>query len=269
MKSRNLILRMSLAVFIAGALAGLTALSAPAAVKPAAARANVDPEADVIMRRMGEYLAQAQFYSVSAEVWQDVNLSSGQRLQAGRTVEMQVRRPNRFHAEIHSTRRNRGLFYDGKTLSLFDRGKSFYGTIPAPATVDEAIDMASDRFGISIPMEDLVISDPYGSAISTVTSGMYVGPVTVLGVACEHLAFTQGEVDWQIWIEQGAVPVPKKIVITYKDEEGSPEYTAIFSNWDFQTKLPDFVFSFEPPAGASKISVAEIKKEEKPRGGGK
>jgi hypothetical protein len=117
-------------------------------------------------------------------------------------------------------------------------------------------------------MEDLIVSDPYLNAISTNTSGMYAGQVTVLGVPCEHLAFSRGNNDWQIWIEQGAVPVPKKIVITYKDEEGSPQYTAIFSNWDFQTKLPDFLFSFEPPAGASKISVSEIQSENQARKNG-
>ena len=105
----------------------------------------------------------------------------------------------------------------------------------------------------------MCIRDSYKSAMSKITSGIYLGPVTVLGVPCEHLAFSLGKVDWQIWIEQGARPVPRKIVITYKDEEGTPEYTAILSNWDFQTKLSDFLFNFEPPTGATKITVAEIK----------
>ena len=59
----------------------------------------------------------------------------------------------------------------------------------------------------------------------------------------------------------GARPVPRKFVITYKDEPDSPEFTAIFSNWDFTTQLPDFVFQFEPPPGAAKIDVKEIREE--------
>ena len=127
--------------------------------------------------------------------------------------------------------------------------------------VDEALDTASERFGITLPLEDLIVSDPYASAIQKVVSGSDLGPVTVLGVPCEHLAFSQDVIDWQIWIEDGVKPVPRKLVITYKDEDGSPQYTAIFSDWDFQTKLPDFLFTFEPPAGASKVNVAEIKSE--------
>jgi hypothetical protein len=204
------------------------------------------------------------------EVWQDIRLGSGQQVQAGRTVDLQVRRPNRFHSEVHSTRRNRGLYYDGKSITLLDRAQNFYGSIPAPATLDEALDVASERFGITLPLEDIIVSDPYQNAMRKITSGILLGPVAVLGVPCEHLAFSLGKVDWQIWIEEGAKPVPKKIVITYKDEEGSPEYTAIFSNWDFQTKLSDFLFKFEPPAGSTKITVAEIKgKDESHKDGGK
>jgi hypothetical protein len=248
--------------FSACALAGLWTLSARAAdVKPTDAKPVIDPSADKVLKRMGDYLAQAPFFSVNAEVWQDIQLGSGQQIQAGRTIDLQVRRPDRFHAEVHSTRRNRGLFYDGKSITLFNRVQNFYGSVPAPATLDQALDTASEHFGIAMPLEDLVVSDPYQSAMQKIVSGRDIGPVTVLGIPCEHLAFSLGTVDWQIWIEDGAKPVPRKIVITYKDEEGTPEYTAIFSNWDFQTKLPDFLFTFEPPAGASKIDVAEIKAE--------
>ena len=137
--------------------------------------------------------------------------------------------------------------------------QNFYGSVPAPATLDEAIDVASERFGVTLPLEDLIISDPYTNAMRKVMAGRYLGMVTVLGVPCEHLAFSLGTIDWQIWVEQGATPVPRKIVITYKDEEGSPQYTALLSHWDFQTKLADFVFNYEPPGNATKIKVSEIK----------
>lgn len=247
-------------LFAACALATLGVLSAFGAdVKPMDTKPIVDPSADKLLKRMSDYLAEAPFFSVNAEIWQDVQMGSGQQIQAGRTVDLQVRRPDHFHAEVHSTRRNRALFYDGKSITLLNRIQNFYGSVPAPATLDQALDTASERFGIEMPLEDLVVSDPYQSAMQKIVSGRDIGPVTVLGTPCEHLAFSLGAVDWQIWIEGGMKPVPRKIVFTYKDEEGTPEYTAIFSNWDFQTKLPDFLFTFEPPPGASKINVAEIK----------
>jgi hypothetical protein len=237
------------------ALAGFKALSVSAADdKPA-----VEPRADELLKRMGDYLGQAQFFSVSVEVWQDAQFSSGQHIQSGRTVELQVRRPNRLRAEIHSTRRDRELLYDGKAITLLNRAQNFYGTVRTSGSLDEAMDIASERFGIAIPLEDFIRGDTHKGLLQNVTSGADIGPVSVLGRPCEHLAFTQTNIDWQVWIENGAKPVPRKFVITYKDEPGSPQFTALFSNWDFETKLPDFVFKFEPPPGASKIKVKDIK----------
>jgi hypothetical protein len=248
--------RLSLALTTC-ALSGLMALSVCAAdEKPA-----IDPRADELLKRMGDYLGQAQFFSVSAEVWQDVQLSSGQRVQAGRTVDLQVRRPNRLRAEVRSTRRNRELVYDGSAITIFNRVQNLYGTAHASGSLDEAMDVAIERFGIAMPLEDFIRSDPHKDLLQKATSGVDIGPVTVMGVPCEHLAFTQDNIDWQVWIENGARPVPRKFIITYKDEADSPQYTAIFSNWDFTTKLPDFVFKFEPPVGAAKIKVKEMKAE--------
>ncbi len=248
--------RLGLAL-AAGLVLGLMASSVPAADdKPA-----IEPRADELLKRMGDCLGQAPFFSVNVEVWQDVELSTGQRVQTDRTVALQVRRPNRLHAEVHSTRRNRELLYDGETITLFNRAQNFYGAVPASGSLDEAMDTASERFGINIPLEDFLRSDPHKDFLAKATAGADIGPVTVMGVPCEHLVFSQGDIDWQVWIEDGAVPVPRKFIITYKDEPDSPQFTAIFSNWDFTTKLPDFVFKFDPPAGAAKIKVAEIKAE--------
>jgi hypothetical protein len=221
----------------------------------------IDPHADELLKRMGDCLAQAKFFCVSAEVWQDIQLSSGQRIQAGRTIELQVRRPDRLRAEVHSPRHNRELVYDGTGITLFNRVENLYGTARASGSLDEAMDVASERFGIAMPLEDFVRSDPHKDLLRKATSGADIGPVAVMGVACEHLAFTQDNIDWQVWIENGARPVPRKFVITYKDEADSPQFIAIFSKWDFTTPLPDFVFKFEPPPGASKIKVKEMKAE--------
>ncbi len=239
-------------------LAGLVAFSAVAASERPE---GIDPRADELIKRMGDYLGQAKFFSVNAEIWQDIQLSNGQQIQAGRTLKLQVRRPNRLRAEVQSPRRNRELVYDGSNITLLNKAQNFYGTIKAPGSIDEAMDAASDKFGIAMPLEDFVASDPYKDLLQKVHSGTDIGPVAVMGVPCEHLAFSQDNVDWQLWIENGPRPVPRKFVITYKDEPDSPEFTAIFNDWDFTTQLPDFLFKFEPPSGASKIDVKEMREE--------
>jgi hypothetical protein len=219
----------------------------------------IDPHADEWLRRMGDYLGGSKFFSVNAEIWQDIQISSGQQIQAGRTITLQVRRPDRLRAEVHSPRRNRQLIYDGQQITLSDRLHNFYGSIRLSGSLDDAMDKAVERFGIEMPLEDFLRSDPYRDLIRDVQSGSDIGLVDVMGKQCEHLAFTQGNIDWQVWIETGARPVPRKFVITYKDEPGTPQFTAIFSKWDFNTPLPDFLFKFAPPPGATKIRVREMR----------
>jgi hypothetical protein len=73
------------------------------------------------------------------------------------------------------------------------------------------------------------------------------------------VAFSQELVDWQIWIEDGPQPVPRKFVITYKDEEGWPQYSARFTRWDFQPQHSEHYFRFHPPTGADKIDILPAK----------
>ncbi len=135
------------------------------AVNPAAGAANdrpaIDPHADEWLKRMGQYLAESKTFSVNAEVWQDLDLSSGQRVQAGRELQFQVRRPNRLHVEVRSTRRNRDLIFDGSTIALLNRAENFYGTIPTKGSLDEALDTASERFGIAMPLDDFLRSNRF------------------------------------------------------------------------------------------------------------
>ena len=108
------------ALYVAYALSGLIAFSVFASDE----KPPVDPRADELVKRMGDYLGQAKFFSVNAEVWQDVQLSSGERVQAGRIVEVQVRRPNRYHSELRSTRHYREL-PDG-AIAIDAGGQTYY-----------------------------------------------------------------------------------------------------------------------------------------------
>jgi hypothetical protein len=77
-------------------------------------------------------------------------------------------------------------------------------------------------------------------------------------VSCHHLAFSQETIDWQIWIEDGPRPVPRKLVITYKTEPGSPQYVARLSGWNFQPRFSKHFFTFEAPAGAGEMEFLTV-----------
>ena len=81
-------------------------------------------------------------------------------------------------------------------------------------------------------------------------SADYVETTIIADVPCDHLAVrTAGGVDFQVWIAQGSEPLPRRIVITYKDEHGQPQFWADLSNWNLAPDVFDALFAFTPPYG--------------------
>ena len=129
--------------------------------------------------------------------------------------------------------------------------------------LDDVLDYSYKKYGISVPISDLVYSDPYQTLIDKVVSGRLIGLHAVDGVLSHHLVFSQASIDWQIWIEDGARPVPRKLVITYENEPGSPQYIATLSEWTFQPRISDHYFTFQPPPGSAEIEFLENIREER------
>ena len=67
--------------------------------------------------------------------------------------------------------------------------------------------------------------------------------------------------DWQLWIEHGKKPVPRKIVITYKKLPTQPQWAATFSDWRFDRALPASFFQPRIPKGAIRTDFIESKEK--------
>jgi hypothetical protein len=236
-----------LVLLVAGA--GASAQPAPA-TQPA-----VDPTADQILRQSCDFLAQSPAFSVHAEIWKDVMLPSGHKIQVTRSVDLDLRRPDRFHVDARAHKKGRSIWYDGKTLTVLDREKNLYSVVEAPASIDQTLDLAAETYGITVPLDDLAVSDPYTSSMKNVTAGGYFGDESVLGVSCRHVGFSTDQIDWQLWVADGPQPLPQKLVITYKNQEQTPQYIAIFTKWNLTDRAADLAFQFIPPPGSAPIPL--------------
>jgi len=215
---------------------------------------DIEPKAVEVLKQMCDYLKNLQQFTVQAEITEDVLLTSGQRIQYARSVEASVRRPDRMRAESVGDTDNRQLVYDGKTITLMDRTKNFYTTITAPPELDAALEHATQAFNLRAPLADLIYTKAYEYLTEGVVSGFYVGMSKVQGVPCHHLAFREKDIDWQIWVEDGPTPLPRKFLITDK-KAGGLQFTAVFTKWNTSPQLEDSLFTFVAPAKAEKIDI--------------
>jgi hypothetical protein len=106
-----------------------------------------------------------------------------------------------------------------------------------------------------MPGTDLLLSNSYDELMANVIDVKHIGTGIVDGVECEHLAFRGVDSDWQIWIETGARPVPRKYVITSKTLAGAPQYTLRIKDWKTDPIVDADAFAFKPPADATKVSL--------------
>jgi hypothetical protein len=223
--------------------------------------AGIDPAAEKLLRRMSDYLAGRQQFTLKAESSLEVVLTSGQKLQYDSPATLSVSRPNKFHAHRKGDLANQEFFYDGKTLTLFNPRENLYATTAAPATLDETLDFAREKLDVIAPAAELLYKNAADKMLKESTAGFVVGPSVVGGVKTTHLAFRAGEVDWQIWIEDGDKPLPRKFILSSKKVSGEPEFTVLIRNWDVAAKLSDQEFNFKAPKGAKKIEFLRLTSE--------
>ncbi len=173
-----------------------------------------------------------------------------------------MERPNHVAADATGDTLNRASWYDGRTVTVLDKEHNVYATIEAPATIDATLDKIVDEYGVVLPLADLLYADPYAVLMAGVTYGRYLGIHQAAGVACHHLAFSQDTIEWQIWIDAGDKPLPRKLVISYVQEPGEPQYTAVIRRWNLESSVPEGLFTFEAPEGAQKIEAKDMKRPE-------
>jgi len=228
----------------------------------AADQPSIEAEADSLLKKMSDYLAALDGFTILAESTQEELLDSGQKLMFTLQSQMTVKRPNKFHASRKGMIRDQEIIYDGKHLVLHGKTVKLFARVPAPATIDEAFTFATETLGLTAPGGDLIYSDPYSGLMADALEGYYIGPTIVAGKACHHLAYRNAEVDWQIWIQDGDKPLPQKYVITSKWLTAAPQYTLTFLKWDTATAVSDDKFQFNAPEGAAEIEFLKMQSTE-------
>jgi hypothetical protein len=80
----------------------------------------------------------------------------------------------------------------------------------------------------------------------------------VNGRSCYTLAFVEKDIDWQIWIDTGPQLTPCKLVITYKAQPSLPQFSAVFTDWNFSPRIAAPVFTPTLPSGTQKILFQRV-----------
>jgi hypothetical protein len=231
-----------------------TAGSTPTAPVPQA----VAEEADRLLRQMGEYIGSAVEFTFHADIIFDHVLPSGQKLQYSASEDVALQRPGGLYIEWSGDLGDRQFWYDGKSVTLYDPATPFYANEAAPADIDAMLRATAAQLGFAPPLSDLLYRNPYGTLRDNLQYGFDLGVNQVAGRNCHTLGFVEKDIDWQIWIDTSPQITPCKLVITYKTQQSQPQFTAIFTEWDFAPRIAAPVFTPEVPPGLEKVPFVKI-----------
>ena len=231
-----------------------TMLAVNISFMPYASAQGSDPEK--LLKAMTSYVASQKTLSITFDSDIEVITDKLLKIQFTSSGQVQLSRPDKLRATRTGGYRDIEIVFDGRSFTLNDKDANGFAQIELSGSVDQLVDVLRDKHGVVAPGADLLLTNAFDVMMADVIESAHIGKGVIDGVECEHLAFRNVDTDWQIWIEAGARPIPRKYVITSKGVAAAPQYTLRIKEW--RTDVPSDAFSFKPAEGAKKVALAEL-----------
>jgi hypothetical protein len=229
---------------------------ANAASQGQAQEPTLEPAAVDALKRMGTYLRSLKSFEVDATTTDEDVLDDGQKVQRESKASLLAKVPDRLRVHVSNDRHERLYLFDGKNFTLSAERIDMYATVKAPTTIGQLATKLEDEFGMDLPFVDLFRWGSPQWKAAKLEGAMDVGPSVVAGTTCQQYAFRQADIDWQVWIQKGDYPLPRKLVITSTGDVARPQHTAVYT-WNLAPSFNEQAFVFEPPRGAERVPLAK------------
>lgn len=226
------------------------------ASSPMAGAEESDPAK--ILKAMTDYVVGQTTISATIDTDIEVITPELQKIQFASSSTLLLNRPDKLRVSRTGGYAHVDLVFDGKTVTMHGKHLNVFARIDAPGSTDQLIDRLRSDFSVEAPGADLLLTKAYDELMADVLEGAYIGHGVVGGIECDHLAFRNQETDWQIWIERGPKPIPRKYVITSKAVAGAPQYTLVVRDWQSGVPIAADAFAFTPSADAKKVAVGDL-----------
>ena len=226
----------------------------------------ISEDASAAVAQMSKSLLAEQF-SFQAHT---LRVSADTNLHIAHSMKATVHRPDKLLIDVTGDDGSTKLIYDGKTVVLFGVETKQYASLPVPNTIQGMLEKVMGRFGVDFPLADFLTDTPDKSFLFGVTSGREVNTVMIEGVPCRHLLFIQPPgIELELWVEKNDRSLPRRLIVTYRNLSGQPNFVAEFSDWNFSIHPTDADFEFQPPEGAKQVELkpATTAAPAKPKGG--
>jgi hypothetical protein len=220
--------------------------------------AQAADDAVQILKSMSDYVASQKNISLTYDSDVEVITPEVEKIQFTSSGKVLLSRPDKMRASRTGGYADFEIVFDGKTVSGLGKNINAYTQIEAAGSIDQLIAKLRSMNLLTAPGADLLGSHVFDDLMADVIVAKHIGRGVVDGVECEHLAFRDMDIDWQLWVEVGDRPIPRKYVITSKGVGAAPQYTLRIKEWKTDAPISADAFTFTPPKGAKKVALDEL-----------
>jgi hypothetical protein len=231
------------------------------------AQAQQADDAAQILKAMSDYVASQKNISLTYDSDIEVVTPEVEKIQFTSSGKVLLSRPDKVRASRTGGYADFEIDFDGKTVTALGKNINAYAQTDFTGSVDQLIGKMRSMDLMTAPGADILGTHIYDDLMADVIDAKHIGRGVIDGVECEHLAFRDLDVDWQLWVEVGARPIPRKYVITSKGVGAAPQYTLRIKEWKTDAPIGADAFVFTPPPGATKVALdALVNIDEVPQG---
>ena len=232
-----------------------------------AAEPAVDPIAAEIAQRSADFLAAQPRFAFTWFVSYDDVIDGPQmitRVRSGHTV---MERGKGFVAHTERGDTLRDFYYDGAEFTVASPDEAFYATAPFTGGFDALVNEVKARTGTILPLWAIMSDTLPVGLLDAVRTATYLGVTLIAGREAHHLAFTEAEEDWQLWVSTDeTAPLPLMLVGTEKNETGWPQYLVYMMDWNLAPEIDPSAFRYTPREVDVRVGFPALFGPPKPEG---
>ena len=243
-----------LIILVCAMLSFQSAWAAPETVNTKPPMSVTAPAPQELVQSMTKFLNSLPQFYISGTAYYDKVYQDNDKLQYSMDFDFYVKRPGEFQIDLDGDLMNKQILFNGKNLTIYDEDKALYAMIETPSTIDEALDVAANEYGLSLALLDVARSDFAANLLQDVVKSAYVGKSSVGDIPCHSVAFAKKDRNVQLWIEDGEKPFLRKVIITFKSSPAMPNWIVEISDWNLSPELPEGWSTFVVKPGMQKTT---------------
>ncbi len=220
----------------------------------------LDPVAMEKLRAFSDFMGGLELFTFRAVGSFDEPEPSGVNIKRFITVEAAVQRPDRL--ALHYTFDDgtvRKAWYKNAEIVFASITDGTYSRSPAPGTLDELFVFVEQKLGFSPPLADFLVSDIYDTQAKDLLSAVYLGEKVINNRKLDHISFESQGADWQIWLDTGASPLPRRVQMEFLGAQAPVQYSIQFLEWNLKVVSTGMMFDFAAPSDWREVEPPQPK----------